>query len=102
MSGRGPRSLVEAVADAVRRLEVLRVLRVGLDLLPQARHVEVDRARHRQPVVAPDLAQEALPADGLAALLDQQLEDLPLEIRQALLLAPSARILLTASGLILL
>src|SRR5581483_11818178 len=74
------------VTDPVHGHDVLRVLRV-VHLRAEPRDVEVDRARDRELVVAPDLAQEALARHRAAALLDEEGEDLPLERGEARLLA---------------
>src|SRR5439155_22649783 len=46
---------VVPVADAVDGLDEARLLAIVADLLPEPRHVHVDRARRRVAVVAPHL-----------------------------------------------
>src|SRR5688572_21556201 len=48
----------ELVAEAVDGEDVLGDPRVGLEFLPQPRHVHVDRPGRRRRVVAPDLVQQ--------------------------------------------
>src|SRR5262249_4654755 len=69
---------LEAVALAVHRQEVHGALRVGLELLPEAQHVGVDRPGRREALVAPPLAEQAIAGDALAPMLDQVQEELEL------------------------
>src|SRR6516225_413222 len=93
-----PRSLANKLAATVRRLprelvpdavnghDEPRNGGVVLDLLAQLRDVHVDRARQRRLVVLPDLIQQAVPRNHLAAMRDEVLEqpELPSRHRDGL------------------
>src|SRR5258708_37441718 len=65
------RSPIELVPHAVHGQEELRVGGTRLDLLAQLGDVNVDGARQRRLVVAPDLVEQAVARDHLAAVLDE-------------------------------
>ncbi len=78
----GQRLSRELVAHPVNGEDVLRVARVGLDLLAQPGHVHVDGARRRHRVVAPHLVEQLLARERRAAVLDEVAQQLELPRRQ--------------------
>jgi hypothetical protein len=68
----------ELVPESVNRQNVLRQAGVGLELLPQPRDVDVDRARRRSRVIAPDLREQLVARDRRAAVLDEITEQVKL------------------------
>src|SRR4051794_18843864 len=76
------RLVAEAVAHAAHREEVLRVLRVRLQLLAQVADVDVDRARVAVGRVAPDPRQQHVAREDAARVAGQSVEDLELDERQ--------------------
>src|SRR5262245_7646892 len=61
----------ELVAEAVNGEEEFGRLRVGFDLLAQARHVDVDGSRQRRLVVAPHLGEQLVARERGAAVFDE-------------------------------
>src|SRR4051794_30858343 len=72
--------VAEAVADAAHREEVLRLLRVRLDLLPQMPDVDVDRAWVAVGGVAPDARQQHVAGEHASGRPGQRREDLELDV----------------------
>src|SRR5947209_279397 len=71
-------SACELVADAVDGDDVARVGGRVLDLLPQLRDVHINGARQRQPFITPDVVEQLVARDDLAAMLDEILQHLEL------------------------
>src|SRR6187399_1307491 len=63
----------------MHREQVLWMARVRLDLLPHPGDVDVDGARRRHRVVAPDFVQQLVPGERRAAMLGEvfQEQELP-------------------------
>src|SRR5688500_13849817 len=72
----------ELVAEAVHGENVLRMARVGLDLLPKPGDVDVDRARRGHGVVAPDFVEQLVARQRRAAVLDEVAQQLEFTRRQ--------------------
>src|SRR6184192_4365301 len=72
----------QAIAVPVHGVDEARVVRVGLDLLPQPRDRVVDRPRARDVEIAPHLAQQLAPVDDALPALGQVLEQLQLAVRE--------------------
>ena len=72
----------ELVAHPVDGEDVLRVPRNRLDFLAQPGDVDVDGARRRHRVVAPDLVEQLLAGQRRAAVLDEVAQQLELARRQ--------------------
>src|SRR5688500_9945351 len=68
----------ELVAEAVHGENVLRMARVGLDLLAQPGDVDVDRARRGHGVVTPDFVQQLVAGERGAAVLEEIAQELEL------------------------
>src|SRR5687767_14467706 len=75
------------VDDPVYRLDPRRLVRVLLDLGPQAADVRVDAAEVDRLVLAPDQAQDVLAGEDLAGALRQAVEEVELEPGERDLLA---------------
>src|SRR5438067_8592940 len=75
-------SVAEAVADAADSEDVLRVARVGLDLLAQVADVDVDRARLAIGGVAPERPEQHLPREDTRGLARQRPQKLELDVGQ--------------------
>ena len=63
------------IAHAVYRLDVLWVPGIVLELLTQPRYVNVDRARGRHRVIAPDSVKQVITRMYGAAVLDKKLQE---------------------------
>src|SRR4051812_3773565 len=72
--------VAEAVSDAAHREQVLRLLRIGLDLLPQMADVDVDGARVAVGGVAPDAREQHVAGEHPAGRARQRGEDLELHV----------------------
>ena len=72
----------ELVAHAVDGEDVLRMARIWLDLLPQPGDVDVDGARRRHRVVAPDFVEQLVARQRGAAVLDEVAQQLELARRE--------------------
>src|SRR5215475_10859755 len=70
----------EPVADARFRQDVLRTLRIGLDLLPQLPHINTQILRVGQ--IVPELAEQKLVRENLASVLHQNAQELVFYGRQ--------------------
>ena len=82
----------ELVAHPVDGEDELRVPGVGLDLLAEPGDVDVDGARRRHGVVAPDLVQQLLACQRGAAVLDEVAQQLEFAGRQLERLAAAGRL----------
>src|SRR5205823_4279028 len=67
------------VADAVDRLDPLRVVRVVFDLGAQPADMSVDAAQVDRLVLAPHQAQDVVPAQHLPGPLGQRVEEVEIE-----------------------
>src|SRR3954451_11734121 len=72
--------VAEAVSDAAYREQVLGLLRIRLDLLPQMPDVHVDRARVAVRRVAPDAREQHVAGEDTARRARQRGEDLELDV----------------------
>src|ERR1044071_1788126 len=79
------------VADAMNGDDVVRVAGSVFDLLAELGDVHVNGACERQALVAPDVVEELVAADDLAATLDEVAHDLELAGRKLKLSAPLLR-----------
>ena len=66
----------------MHRDQMPRLAPARLDLLPQPRHVRVDRARERGAVVAPDVIEQRLAADDFVRVVDEVAQDAELARRE--------------------
>src|SRR5208337_3358522 len=67
----------EAVAGAAPRHEIVRILRINLDFLADASHIDVARARSDETGIAPNGVEQVIAAEdpaGLARQVVQQAE----------------------------
>src|SRR5207244_3261204 len=72
----------EAVADAAYRQDVLRLPRLGLQLLAQVPDVDVDRPWVAVVGALPERLQEHPPAEDAARACRERAEQLELDVRQ--------------------
>src|SRR5689334_5778169 len=66
----------EPVAHAVHGEDELGVARVGFHLLSQPRHMDVDRARGGDGIVAPHIVEQLFARERCTAMFDEVLEEL--------------------------
>src|SRR5215210_2591793 len=71
-------SVHEPVAEATHGDEMLRMMRIAFDFLPDPLHVDVQRLRVPEVVGAPYLSDKAVPGQQPAVAADQRLEQLEL------------------------
>jgi hypothetical protein len=62
---------LEAVAGAAHRFQVARILRIDLDLLTDAAHINVDRTRSDEAGIAPDGVEQVVAAEDPAGMARQ-------------------------------
>ena len=77
--------------------EVDRAVRVRLDLLAEALHVDVERLRVAEVVGAPDLLDQEVPGEEPALPAQERLEELELLRRERDRLAPDADLVAATS-----
>src|SRR3954454_18979661 len=75
-----PLLVAEAVSDAAYREQVLRLLRIHLDLLAEVADVDVDRARVAVGGIAPDAGQQHVAGEHAARRAGERGEDLELDV----------------------
>src|SRR6201989_1435361 len=73
--------VAEPVADPAHGEQVLRVLRVALELLAQVADVDVDRARVAVGAVAPDAREQHVARPHAAGAGGEREQDLELDVR---------------------
>src|SRR4051794_27330029 len=78
--GTSPVLVAEAVSDAAHREQVLRLLRIRLDLLPQVADVHVDGARVAVGGIAPDAREQHVAGEDAPGGARQRGEDLELDV----------------------
>src|SRR4051794_13276535 len=76
-----PLLVAEAVSDAAYREQVLGLLRIHLDLLPQVANVDVDGARIAVRRVAPHTCEQHVAREDTPRGTRQREEDLELDVR---------------------
>ena len=64
------------IAEAVNGLDKPGIFRIRFELLPQPRDMNVDRARRRHRVVAPNFVEQLIAGDDFTATPDQVPQDL--------------------------
>src|SRR3954449_107715 len=74
--------VAEAVSDAAHREEVLGLLRIRLDLLPEMPDVHVDRPRIAICGVAPDAGEQHVAGEHAARRARERGEDLEFDVRR--------------------
>src|SRR5262245_20497512 len=86
------RLLDKPVADAVHGDDVLWLVRMALELLPESSHQIVDRTRRPEGMVAPDFVEQLIPFDDPPLVCHQVPEHLELECRKRNVAAASAHL----------
>ena len=64
----------EAIAGAAHGLEIARILRVDLDFLTDAAHIDIDRAGRDKAGVAPDGVEQVIAAEDAAGMAGEVVE----------------------------
>src|SRR5262249_7694402 len=75
-------SIAKAVAHAADRQDVLGLRRVGLELLAQVTHMDVDRPRIAEIGAAPQRLEQKAPAEHPAGQRGERSQQLELDVRE--------------------
>ncbi len=65
---------LEAIAGSTHRLQVARILRIDLDFLTDAPHININRAGSDKARIAPDRVQQVVAAENPARMARQIIE----------------------------